>query len=116
MPNREHEGLVTGQPITIAPSLPNVTVYVSIGNSDNKLTQEKWAMFCRAVMNTVFNHASTIHGEWYSLSNEPYQNATICFEVGGGRVPTLKNQLHEVRVRYGQDSIAWAIVEKTEFI
>jgi hypothetical protein len=39
-------------------------VYVSIGNSDDKLTQREWSMFCLAVDEAL--SLTPKHGVWFS--------------------------------------------------
>lgn len=91
-----------------------LTVYACIGNSDDKLTQQRWHEFwCefRAVVVT----AARVHGEWLSISCAPYQNGCICFEITPEAAAILKASLAELASRFGQDSIAWAVAA-TEFI
>lgn len=92
-----------------------LTVYVSIGNSDDKLTQARWHEFWVAFRSVVTDRAIRVHGEWLSIGCAPYQNACICFEVPAGAVNALKTELAEVAAEFGQDSIAWAEAV-TEFL
>lgn len=92
-----------------------MTVYVSIGNSDDKLTQREWSYFVNAVHHAVsdFVAPGKLHGAWFSVPASPWQNAVWCFEVD--RPDELKGQLSEIAGRFGQESIAWAVAT-TEFI
>lgn len=98
------------------------TVYISIGNSDDKLSQADWASFVldvdRAFEAAVRYEGARVHGRWYSLPHEPWQNACWCAEWHPDLahiVEALKRKLACVARMYGQDSIAWAVAE-TEFI
>jgi hypothetical protein len=93
-----------------------ITVYVSIGNSDDKLSQRQWTAFSNLVRAEVRRTSHVIHGEWYSAPDAPWQNACFCVEVGGGNIALLRELLAGVCKGYGQDSIAWAEVPHTEFI
>jgi hypothetical protein len=93
----------------------NVTVYVSIGNSDDKLGQAEWAAFAATVRGAVHDWAAEIHGEWVSLPWSSYQNACWCIEVAGHSVDPLKRTLSAHAKKYRQNSIAWAPAV-TEFI
>lgn len=84
------------------------TVYVSIGNSDDKLTQARWAEFHDKVTTAVRGLALQIHGDWVSISTSPWQNACICFEIGHETSERLQRDLAELAAEYGQDAIAWA--------
>lgn len=98
------------------------TIYVSIGNSDDKLEQHQWSAYCAAV-NQVFNYSvryvgSTVHGRWYSLPNEPWQNACWCVEFADGMdevIGQYRAELTRLAATFHQDSIAWAVAE-TEFL
>jgi hypothetical protein len=93
-----------------------ITVYISIGNSDDKLTQVQWAAFVDAVRAQARHHSWEVHGEWYSAPDAEYQNACFCVVLGDGKAEALQGCLTQVRERYGQDSIAWAVAPVTEFI
>jgi hypothetical protein len=102
-------------------------VYISIGNSDDKLTQRRWADFV-AEVGSVIARAGQIHGSWYSASDAPWQNACWCVEIAEATTPpaagyfpmflrtSLKNELRGLAQIYAQDSIAWAEVKETEFL
>lgn len=98
------------------PMPETITVYASIGNSDDKLPQFAWSAFVGDFADAIERPAERIHGMWFSASDSPYQNACVCFEIGAALAEDLKAQLAEIRTRYGQDSIAWAVVSETEFV
>lgn len=85
------------------------TVYVSIGNSDDKLTQRDWASFVSDVAQAVHHHSTRIYGQWHSQPVSPFQNAIIGFEISTEAVGPLWERLNELRHRYTQDSIAWSV-------
>jgi hypothetical protein len=85
-----------------------IAVYVSIGNSDDKLPQARWHEFWVEFRRTVVHHASQVHGEWLSIGCAPYQNACICLELPAGNANGLKIDLATLAAEFGQDSIAWA--------
>lgn len=89
------------------------TFYVSIGNSDDKLSQADWANFARLVFNTVRSRARQIYGEWYSLPAAPFQNACIGFTARDEQVLQLQDELTVLRTTYAQESLAWAEVAGT---
>ena len=91
-------------------------VYVSIGNSDDKLTQRHWHDFHEDVRCELIGAGADFHGQWSSPSTDVWQNACWCVEVVEGVVAELKRNLAEIATRYGQDSIAWAEAPTTEFL
>jgi hypothetical protein len=94
-----------------------ITVYVSIGNSDDKLTQERWALYVMRVRDLLRRHANQIHGEWYSAPDAGYQNACFCIVLRDSDLAEMvKMRLTEIREDYRQDSVAWAEVPLTNFI
>jgi len=95
------------------------TVYISIGNSDDKLTQSEWADFQDYVHN-IINDAvvytdAVVHGRWVSLPTDPWQNACWCVEYKYEGL-SQKDRIAQVARQFNQDSVAWAEVTETEFI
>jgi hypothetical protein len=91
------------------------TVYISIGNSDDKLTQAEWSQYVVEIIARVVSIGHT-HGAWFSLPHTPYQNACWCVEfTSAADVAEAREVATEIREKYRQDSIAWACAE-TEFI
>lgn len=93
-----------------------ITVYVSVGNSDDKLTQARWSEFRGLATTAVRDRARQVYGDWVSPSADPWQNACIAFAVDYDEVPFLKSELRELAAKFGQDSVAWAEVRLTEFV
>jgi len=91
------------------------TVYISIGNSDDKLSQAEWSAYAAQIAAEVHRRAFRVHGEWYSLPNARWQNACWCVEAEPGPMDYLKQLLTRIREDYRQDSIAWAVA-KTDLI
>lgn len=92
-----------------------ITVYISIGNSDDKLTQAEWAAYYRDVNLAIRGYVGSVHGQWVSEPASAWQNACWCIEIGD-TVGGLRNSLADIARQYRQDSIAWAEVPKTEFL
>lgn len=92
-----------------------ITVYISIGNSDDKLSQKDWAEFIASVGDDINKDAVAIHGLWFSQPASPFQNACWCIEVAPEAAQRLRGFLSRAALAYGQDSIAWAVAD-TEFI
>lgn len=100
-------------------------VYITIGNSDDKLSQHEWSAFAVAV-DRAFEHAaryegSRVHGRWYALPHEPWQNACWCIEFTepeamADAILRLRAELRRLAELFRQDSIAWAVAPTTEFL
>lgn len=99
---------------------PPRIVYISIGNSDDKLAQYMWAKFYRKVnlyIHSVMNIG--FHGQWLSESTSAWQNACWCVEltyVSDAGIEGLKTDLKNIATEFGQESIAWAEVSTTQFL
>lgn len=91
------------------------TVYCSIGNSDDKLTQAAWSEFHARFAAQIRFYATTVHGAWLSPGDAPWQNACIAFEIDAADAAKLKREFADLALEYDQDSIAWAEAT-TEFI
>ena len=94
-------------------------VYISIGNSDDKLTQQRWARFLIDVqfaVNEAVADGGEIHGAWFSQPLSVYQNACFCADIPDLKVPGLKSLLITLAAEYQQNSIAWASEPNIEFL
>lgn len=93
-------------------------VYVSIGNSDNKLTQRRWSEFVDWVSRLLDTDGMGVvarHGFWLTPSDAPWQGACWCVEVAAPALK-LRQRLELAAREFGQDSIAWAEVGNTRFL
>lgn len=93
-----------------------MTVYVSIGNSDDGLSQKQWAQYWRSVYELVLSFATEVHGAWLSSASSEHQNACWCFELEEDAAPIVRERLAMFAGRFAQDSIAWAVADKIDFI
>ncbi len=90
--------------------------YVSIGNSDDKLSQKEWARFCTLLDSKLIHSMIRVHGRWMSFTNSEFQNDCWCFETEDGvLMDWLRDQFRRLAGYFGQDSIALAKAE-TEFL
>lgn len=93
-----------------------ITAYVTIGNSDDKLTQREWAAFLLRTHLLLDEYASKMHGSWFSGPGAEWQNACWCVEVSEARAPHLQDGLRLLGREFRQDSVAWAEAPKVEFL
>ncbi|MEU6387693.1 hypothetical protein ABZ847_29520 [Streptomyces bauhiniae] len=97
-------------------------VYISIGNSDDKLTQAEWSSFYSAVSLAVHEAANApvgaVHGQWVSEPASRWQNACWALQLPAdyGAIAHLKNVLVQLAATFRQESIAWAVAPMTEFL
>ena len=92
-----------------------ITVYISIGNSDDKLSQYEWKRYVDLTRDVVRTDAEQVHGEWFSAPDSRWQNACWCVEVDSAVAPVMQHNLAAIAAYFKQDSIAWAVAE-TQFI
>jgi len=93
-----------------------VTVYISIGNSDDRLSRKEWADFLKVANSTITSEANQRHGRWFSSPHSEYLNACWCVQVHVIRVPRLKARLAKLAGKFKQDAIAWAEAPTTELL
>ena len=101
-------------------------VYISIGNSDDKLTQFEWSMFVGRIdldIQRLVNRGDVhVHGRWFAAPDVPWQSGCWCVEVLGTTeyadtsARRLRKNLASLAREFDQDSIAWAEAPHTEFI
>lgn len=84
-----------------------MSIYISIGNSDDKLGQALWSAFHHRTNLLVREFSTTVHGHWLSEPSAPWQNACWCVEVREDHQPELRDALRLIAGLYGQESIAW---------
>jgi hypothetical protein len=87
------------------------TVYITIGNSDNKLKQADWASFCQKISSLVETLAEVVHGQFYTLSSSSYQSACFSAVFSENAATLVKGKLRNLAFHYSQDSIVWAETE-----
>lgn len=58
-----------------------MNILISIGNSDDKLTQREWSEMVTDMRDILDWPGVQLHGEWFSRPDSPWQNANWCVEV-----------------------------------
>jgi hypothetical protein len=91
-----------------------MNILISIGNSDDKLTQREWVNYINDIRDALKEREELglliIHGEWFSAPDSPWQNANWCVEAAvhaNQHLNGLRAALTMIRKLYRQDSIAW---------
>jgi len=90
------------------------TIFIQIGNSDNKLTQDRWSSLCGDIDEVLY--LGNVHGKFYSAPNSIYQNACYCLEVTDDAYMKMILLLQKICRAYDQDSIAISVASSTHFI
>lgn len=80
-------------------------VTVSIGNTDNKLSQQEWSEFVNRTHKLVSEYADQVHFDGGSSSWLPWQNMCWLIEIDEGSRTHLYAQLLDLKQVYRQDSI-----------
>lgn len=105
----------------------STAVYVSVGNTDDRLPQARWASLCDdvglALYPLVVRHRlAELHGPWFTAGDAERQSAVWCLVIPPENVPRAQPLLGDLRLRlavlastYGQESVAWTSGE-TELI
>lgn len=108
---------VAGSPASVVRSDEvGPTVYLSIGNTDGKLSPQAWSEF----VNTIDIRVASMATEalwWFSNPRDPWQSS--CWMLQFMNEPTFlaaQALVTEIRKQYRQDSAAWAFVAETKFI
>lgn len=87
------------------------TIYISIGNSDNKLTQLQWSAFCNETETRLGCVAREWHFVGFSKPDAPWQTMCCCIVVANNSMNELRQQCKALAANYGQDSVALAVAE-----
>lgn len=89
------------------------SIYVVIGNSDDKLSQERWAIFIKDIDVAVQGMAKHVHGVFFAAPNSPFQNACWSIIIDETDVEYVQRRLSHLASKYSQQSIVWADAETT---
>lgn len=88
-----------------------MTLIILIGNSDNKLTQQRWSAYVEDCDNLIRLNSNRVHFRGSSPSIAPYQNHCWVVEP----LDNFLKALSAIGKKYNQDSIA-VINGETSFI
>lgn len=91
------------------------TVVLQIGNSDNKLSQQRWAEFCTMIYKTISFWNNEMFFSAPSVRWADWQNCCYVFSINNKSALILKIELERIRKLYEQDSVAWT-EGTTEFV
>lgn len=80
-------------------------VVVSIGNTDNKLTQQEWAEFVEAFRMVIARYQDRVYFFGGPSNWSPWQNVACLVEIAPIDVGDFKLDLVEVRKKFKQDSV-----------
>ena len=89
------------------------TVTIQIGNSDDKLSQRRWADFIFNVDQLVGQYCADIHFHGFSPGDTAWQNACWVAQIRTESVKKLETDLTVCRKNYDQESIAFTIGNTT---
>jgi len=96
-----------------------MTITIQIGNSDNKLTQRRWADFVAAVSDRlevyVEDRSAEIHFFGAPHTWAQWQNAAWVVSIESDVLKFLRPELAYIARTFDQDSIALTVGE-TEFV
>lgn len=91
-----------------------LTVFASIKNDGDLLSQPRWHAMQLKVRQRIMNYAGPVHGEWFTAPISPYQGMCLSFEVTGTAAETLKAELRKAAADFGV-SVKWSEA-LTEFL
>jgi hypothetical protein len=93
-----------------------MNVVVSIGNTDNKLTQKEWSDFVAEVNEEIERREVQVHFFGGSPNWTPWQNVAWILEINDvALAQRFLGEVQRIRAKYRQDS-AWVLVGKGEMV
>lgn len=95
-----------------------VTVYVTIGNTDGRLSHPEWVALVVETRGALRAAASAgrVHGDWHSAPDALWVNHCWCAEMARDQVAWLRDRLRQFAVFYRQDAIALAVLPGVEHV
>jgi hypothetical protein len=94
--------------------VPLKTYYITIGNSDNKLSQSDWARFMDRVRLACEAYSRQVFIIGYSAANSRYQNMIISGACMPSGIDVLRSILRTLAHQYTQDAIAFTVVDSAD--
>jgi hypothetical protein len=85
------------------------TITVQIGNSDDKLTQARWADFSREVDRLFAKHARKVYFSGFSRPDAHWQNACMVGDMTDGHLSGFRAAMVELCKEYNQENFALTI-------
>lgn len=92
-----------------------IYILVSIGNTDNKLTQQEWSQFVGAVGDTLRSYETERHFFGGSETYAPWQNVCWLCLVNDHQLLEIKSRIRHLCDWYRQDS-AFLLTGTGQFI
>jgi hypothetical protein len=89
-------------------------IVISIGNTDNKLTQQEWSSFV-VQMDSALHLEGKIHFFGGSSTWDPWQNAAWILE-STSNIKSIQEVVTLIRKRYNQESAFFMIGDGTPFV
>lgn len=88
-------------------------MYVTIGNTDGKLSQNEWCHLIVYVEGAIAKNVWMLHGKWFTETSWMRQSACWGFEIftDDGSVAKLQGALRSLAKSFHQDQIVWAPAE-----
>lgn len=90
------------------------TVTLCLGNSDNKLTQQRWSHYVASIRGLV-EHYGRPYFAGCANPDAPVQNACLVFSINDAALAALRSRLPAVLRHYEQNSVA-IVVGETELL
>jgi len=86
--------------------MSDVNLFVEIGNSDDKLPQERWSLFVHWMQTTVETYSTKILGVYFSAPEARWQNACWHFTIKGKDFNELEKRIGGIATKFDQQAIA----------
>ena len=92
-----------------------INILVTIGNTDNKLTQHEWAKFVRAMGEMLQCYETARHFFGGSATYDSWQNVSWLCMVNDAQLTEIKANIRNLCDLYQQDS-AFVLAGMGEFV
>lgn len=85
-----------------------ILVYISVSNTDQRLTLRQWSEFVAETELTVKSFSTSLFLNWCSPPYADRQGAVWAAKIDAVDREHLRRELDWLRRKYKQDEIAWA--------
>lgn len=85
----------------------SVVVTILIGNSDNTLSQSRWADFCAELPQLCRDFGGIVHFYGGSSFSAPQQNCCLVLQIRQQQLPLLRARLVDLSGQFRQEAIVY---------
>lgn len=92
---------------------PHQTVFLTLDNSSNKLSQNMWCHVVVYLDKAIDDHVWLVHGRWFTEPSSMKQSACWAFEIftEDGSVERLRKEVKGIVLGFLPEEVTWSVAQ-----